>query len=81
MSDMGKLQKAALEAYNKIKKERGEVTFIDAYIEGHEQAKKEDSELIKLADAMYDAAFNLTTDASRLGEAMRKYKRYRTTHL
>ena len=81
MSNMGKLQKAALEAYDKIKAERGEVTFIDAYIEGHNQAKAEDAELIKLADAMYHAAFNMTTDASKLGEAMRKYNQYRITHL
>jgi len=38
---MGKLQKEALAAYDKIKAERGEVTFIDAFVAGHEQAIEE----------------------------------------
>ena len=47
---------------------------------GYEQAQKEYAELIRLADAMHEAAAYLTTDASKLGEAMRRYKQYRITH-
>lgn len=38
---MGNLQEKALIAYERIKAERGEVTFIDAFIEGYTQAKAE----------------------------------------
>lgn len=37
---MSEKQKAALKAYDKIKIERGEVTFIDAFIEGCEYTEK-----------------------------------------
>ena len=38
---MGKLQKEALIAYDKIKAERGDVTFIDVFVAGYEQATQE----------------------------------------
>lgn len=37
---MGTLQKEAIAAYDKIKAERGEVTFIDAFVAGFEQARE-----------------------------------------
>lgn len=38
---MGKLQKDALAAYDRIKATRGEVTFLDAFIAGAEWQKQE----------------------------------------
>lgn len=38
---MGNLQKNAVAAYDKIKAERGEVTFIDAFVDGYNLAKSE----------------------------------------
>jgi len=32
--------------------------------------------VIKLADAMYNAAFNMTTDASLLSKAMKEYHQF-----
>ena len=44
LTTMGKLQKDALDAYNRIKAERGEVTFIDAFVAGAEWKEKQMSE-------------------------------------
>ena len=44
LTNMGELQKDALEAYNRIKAERGEVTFIDAFVAGAEWKEKQMSE-------------------------------------
>lgn len=44
---------------------------------GYEQAQKEYAELIRLADAMYQSAQYLTTDASRLHKAMEAYYQYK----
>lgn len=38
---MGKLQLAASEAHDRIIKERGEITFIDAFVGGYDYAKEE----------------------------------------
>ena len=44
LTNMGELQKDALDAYNRIKAERGEVTFIDAFVAGAEWKEKQMSE-------------------------------------
>lgn len=44
LTTMGELQKDALDAYNRIKAERGEVTFIDAFVAGAEWKEKQMSE-------------------------------------
>lgn len=40
-SDMGKLQTDALAAYDKIKADRGEVTYLDAFVAGAEWQKED----------------------------------------
>ena len=44
LTTMGELQKDALDAYNRIKAERGDVTFIDAFVAGAEWKEKQMSE-------------------------------------
>ncbi len=38
---MGKIQVAAVKAHDEILKRRGEITFIDAFVSGYNQAEKD----------------------------------------
>ena len=72
---MGNLQEKALIAYERIKAKRGEVTFIDAFIEGYTQANKDLTEYTLEGELKVEKTYNewsLLTDSIETHNVLKK---------
>ena len=78
---MGKLQKDALAAYDRIKATRGEVTFLDAFIAGAEWQKQQpNDEAVKFAEYLAMETNEAERTSNDEGDLLHLYrKKYLTT--